>query len=76
MPFYPDRWRDYIHDTSAQTLRRQHSGLWFAIGSEYLVRFLVGVGQVEEAVQVTDALVRTLVDETRGISRLKLAWLP
>ncbi|MCA1197297.1 ATP-binding protein [Sphingomonas sp. R647] len=74
--YYPERWRDYIRDTSEQTLYRQRSGLWFSIGSEYLVRFLVQAGQVEEAVRVTDALVQTFVAETRDQPIGEVAWLP
>ena len=72
---YTDRWQDYIRDTSAQTDSRRRSGLWFAIGSEYLVRFLVLVGQIGEAVKVTDALVRTFVAETRDQPIGTVTWL-
>ena len=72
---YSDRWRDYIRDTSAQSHYRRRSGLWFSIGSEYLVSFLIQVGQLDEAVRVTDALVHSFVNETRDQPIGEAAWL-
>lgn len=62
---YPDRWLTYIHDTSAPApyYRRRRYGL--VIGYKYLVRFLVLVGQTQVASDVTDAFVKTLIEEVR-----------
>ncbi|MCK4607771.1 MAG: NACHT domain-containing protein, partial [candidate division Zixibacteria bacterium] len=52
---YPDRWRQYIKDTSVPApyyRRRRYS---FVIGYKYLVRFLMLVGQVELADKITIA---------------------
>jgi len=62
---YPDRWLQYIKDTSVPApyyRRRRYS---FVIGHKYLVRFLMLVGQVELADKITDAFVDTLVEEVR-----------
>lgn len=72
---YADRWRDYIRDTSVQRHSWRHSGLWFAMGSEYLVLFLVLVGQPHKAAEVADALVQGFVDETRDQPVGTVAWL-
>ncbi len=62
---YPDRWLQYIQDTSlpAPYYRRRGHGL--VIGYKYLVRFLVLVGQTKVASDVTDAFVGTLIQEVR-----------
>jgi hypothetical protein len=62
---YADRWRDYILDTSEQSQWRRRRGLWFAIGRQYLVRYLLLVGQVGLAIQVTDTLVQIFLAEVR-----------
>jgi hypothetical protein len=62
---YPDRWLQYIKDTSVPApyyRRRRYS---FVIGYKYLVRFLMLVGQVELADKITAAFVTTLVEEVR-----------
>ncbi len=62
---YPDRWLQYIKDTSVPLpyyRRRRYS---FVIGYKYLVRFLMLVGQVELADKITAAFVDTLVEEVR-----------
>lgn len=62
---YPDQWLQYIKDTSmpAPFYRRRRGS--FVLGYEYLVRFLMLVGQVELADKVTTAFVDTLVEEVR-----------
>ena len=60
---YPDRWRQYIKDTSVPApyyRRRRYS---FVIGYKYLVRFLVLVGQIDFADKITTAFVDSLVEE-------------
>jgi len=62
---YPERWLQYIKDTSVPApyyRRRRYS---FVIGYKYLVRFLMLVGQVELADKITAAFVDTLVEEIR-----------
>ena len=63
--YYPDRWTQYVKDTSVPApyyRRRRYS---FVLGYEYLVRFLMLVGQVELADKITTAMVNTLVEEVR-----------
>lgn len=62
---YPDRWLQYIKDTSvpAPFLRRRRYS--FVLGYNYLVRFLMLVGQVELADKITTSLVDSLVEEVR-----------
>ena len=65
---YPDRWFQYIKDTSVPApyyRRRRYS---FVIGYKYLVRFLILVGQVELADKITTAFVDTLARKS-GNSR-------
>ena len=63
--YYPDRWRQYIKDTSvpAPLYRRRRDGL--VLGYKYLVRFLVLVGQIGLADKITTAFVDSLVEEVR-----------
>ena len=62
---YPDRWLQYIKDTSIPAPYFQRQRYSFVIGYEYLVRFLMLVGKVELADKITAAFVDTLVDEVR-----------
>jgi hypothetical protein len=62
---YPDRWVQYIKDTSVPApyyRRRRYS---FVIGYKYLVRFLVLAGQIELADKITTAFIDSLVEEVR-----------
>lgn len=62
---YSDRWFQFIKDTSEPApyyRRRRYS---FVIGYQYLVRFLMLVGQVEVADKITTRMVDTLVEEVR-----------
>ena len=62
---YPDRWLQYIKETSlpAPFYRRRHYS--FVLGYKYLVRFLMLVGQEGLADRITTAFVDTLVEEVR-----------
>ncbi|WP_295964328.1 ATP-binding protein [uncultured Xanthomonas sp.] len=62
---YPDRWLQYIQDTSSPAPYYRRHGHGRVIGYKYLVRFLVLVGQTKVASDVTDAFVRTLIEEVR-----------
>jgi len=62
---YPDRWFQFIKDTSTPApyyRRRRYS---FVVGYKYLVRFLMLVGQVELADKITTSFVDSLVEEVR-----------
>lgn len=60
---YPDRWLQYIKDTSvpAPLYRRRRYSL--VLGYKYLVRFLVLVGQIELADKITTVFIDSLVEE-------------
>ncbi len=62
---YPDRWLQYIKNTSVPAPYYQRRGYSFVLGYKYLVRFLMLVGQVELADEITTAMVDTLVEEVR-----------
>jgi len=62
---YPDRWFQYIKDTSAPAPYYRRRGHSFVLGYKYLVRFLMLVGQVELADKITTAFVESLVQEVR-----------
>lgn len=63
--YYPDRWLQYIRDTSVPAPFFGRRGYKFVLGRKYLVRFLVLVGQTDIADKITSALVQTLVEEVR-----------
>ncbi|MGN6210488.1 NACHT domain-containing protein [Asticcacaulis sp.] len=71
--YYKKRWRDFIKDTARLT-RIRHEGASFALGQSRLVYFLIKVGQVEDAVACTMALVETLRAETAVQPLPKLEW--
>jgi hypothetical protein len=62
---YPDRWLQYIKDTSVPAPHYRRRRYSFVIGYKYLVRFLLLIGQVELADNITAAFVDTLVEEVR-----------
>ena len=62
---YPDRWFQYIKDTSVPAPYYRRRGHSFVLGYKYLVRFLMLVGQVELADKITNAFVESLVEEVR-----------
>ena len=72
--YYPDRWRQYIKDTSvpAPLYQRRRDGL--VLGYKYLVRFLVLVGQIGLADKITTAFVDSLVEEVREQPIPKTPW--
>lgn len=72
---YPERWRDFIRDTSEQTPYYQRRNHDFSLGYKYLVRFLLLVGQTEIALAVTDEFVKTLVSEVRDQPIASASWL-
>ncbi|WP_404934600.1 hypothetical protein [Nitratireductor sp. L15S-10] len=60
---FPERWKEYIRDTSDRAPYWKRSGYSFAIGYRYLVRFLLLVGQTEIATNLTKNFVDILVSE-------------
>jgi NACHT domain-containing protein len=62
---YPDRWLQYISDTSVPVTYYRRRGHGFVLGYKYLVRYLMLVGQVEIADKITTAFVDSLVEEVR-----------
>lgn len=72
---YPERWLDFIRATSVQTPYYQRRGKDFALGYQYLVRFLILVGQKGIASSVTDEFVKTLVSEVRDQPISGASWL-
>jgi hypothetical protein len=60
---YPDRWMDFIRDSSQPESYFEKLGYGFSIGHKYLVRFLLMVGQRSIAANIVDAFVRTIVAE-------------
>jgi hypothetical protein len=60
---YPDRWMEFIRDTSEPDSYFKKLGYGFSIGHKYLVRFLLLVGQRDLAARIVDTFVKTLVEE-------------
>jgi len=60
---YKDRWNDFIQYTSVQGAYWRRRNYSFAIGFKYLVRFLLLVDQKTLAVDVTRAMVKTVIEE-------------
>lgn len=72
---YPERWQDFIRATSDQTPYYQRRGKDFVLGYQYLVRFLLLVGQTGIASAVTDEFVKTLVSEVRDQPISDASWV-
>ncbi len=72
---YPDRWPEFIRDSSEQTPYYKRRGKDFSIGYKYLVRFLLLVGQRDLALAITDQIVKTLVSEVTDQPIPDAKWL-
>jgi len=72
---YPERWRDFIRDTSEPTPYYRRRSYDFSLGYKYLVRFLMLVGQEKIALAVTDEFVRTFVCEVRDQPIASASWI-
>ena len=71
---YPERWADFIRDTSEPAPYWQRRGRDFAIGAEYLVRFLLMVGQKERAADFVDICVRLVAEEVSDQPTMECQW--
>lgn len=72
--YFPERWREYIRDTSDQAPYWKRLGYPFAIGNRYLVRFLLLVGQFELATELTEKFVEILVSEVSDQPLPPCSW--
>ena len=72
---YPDRWREYIRDTSEMVGYKRRHEEEFTLGYRYLVRFLILVGQVDTASAITQEFVNTFVSEVRDQPIGEATWL-
>ncbi|RCI78364.1 hypothetical protein DNK03_14400 [Brucella anthropi] len=72
---YPDRWKDFIRDTSAPEEYFARRGASFSIGFHHLVRYLLVAGQIAEAMKVTAAFVSTFKEETEDQPIPEATWL-
>ena len=71
---YPERWADFIRDTSEPPPYWQRRGRDFAIGAEYLVSFLLLVGQKERAADFVDMCVRLVAEEVSDQPIRECSW--
>jgi hypothetical protein len=71
---YPDRWMDFIRDTSEPESYYKKLGYGFSIGDKYLVRFLLLVDQRDLAAKVVNAFVRTIVEEVHDQPIPETPW--
>jgi hypothetical protein len=72
---YPERWMDYLRDSSTIADSYSHRGYGFAIGYRYLVRFLLLVGQVTLATAITDVFVSNFIVELNDQPVPETRWL-
>ncbi|MDP3408558.1 NACHT domain-containing protein [Bosea sp. (in: a-proteobacteria)] len=72
---YPERWKDFIRDTSTPLDFYARRGHGFSIGFRHLVRFLLAVGQTALAQDVTSEFVSTLIAETKDQPIEEATWL-
>ncbi len=72
---YPERWLDFVRDTSAPLEFFARRGYSFSIGFHHLVIFLLAVGQAEIAKSVTDEFIATLIAETDDVPLGEATWL-
>lgn len=71
---FPEKWKEYIHDTSDQAAYLERAGVSFAVGYRYLVRFLLLVGQKELAFDLSKNFVEILVAEVSDQPILPCPW--
>lgn len=61
--YYPEKWRDFIFDSSKPARYWAKLKYGHAMGNKYLVRFLLLVGQIEVATKFVEACVRLMEEE-------------
>lgn len=71
---YGDRWEKFILDTSIPDDEYDLRRYGPRVGLEYLVCFLLGVGQREQAISVTEALVSSLEGDVTPLQLERLPW--
>ncbi|WP_192182868.1 NACHT domain-containing protein [Mesorhizobium amorphae] len=71
---YPERWKQYIVDTSEPPEFYRTRGYGLTIGAKYLVEFLLLVGQRDLATRIVDAMVKTIVDEVHDLQIPEATW--
>lgn len=71
---YPERWKQFIHDTAEPQEFWKKRGYGLTIGTKYLVHFLLMVGQRNLAKGVVDAMVASIVDEVHDQPIPEAAW--
>lgn len=72
---YPERWLEYVRETSRPPPFWARRGYGFSVGQRYLVRFLLLAGQIEKAAEVTDVLVSSLLEEVQDQPVPPAKWL-
>jgi hypothetical protein len=60
---FPEKWQEYIRDTSDPAPYWKDRGYSFSIGYRYLVRFLLLVDQIQLATDLTEKFVEIFVSE-------------
>ena len=72
--YYPDRWMEFIRDTSEPPSYYKELGYGFSIGHQYLVKFLLLVDQRKLATGLVEEFVQTVVDEVHDQPIPKTPW--
>lgn len=72
---YPDRWKEFIRDTSTPTEFYSRRGYSFSIGFHHLVWFLLLADQTQEAKKVTSEFISILEAETEDQPIAEAVWL-
>jgi hypothetical protein len=72
---FPDKWLDYVHDSSAPNPRYASAEASFSLGSKRLVLFLLLAKQNELAVSIVDTLIDDLVSQVQDQPISEIQWL-
>lgn len=72
---YPEKWLEFVHDSSTPDPRYVSADASFSIGAKRLVYFLVLAKQTELAVSIVDTLIEDLVSQVSDQPISGVKWL-
>jgi hypothetical protein len=72
---YPEKWLEFIHDSSSPNPRYAKAESSFAVGTKWLVRFLLLAKQTDVAMSIVDTMIDDLASQVLDQPIPELTWL-
>lgn len=72
---YPQKWLEFIHDSSVPNPRYASAETSFSVGTKRLVRFLLFAKQTDLAISIVDTMIDDLASQVQDQPIPELTWL-